>query len=254
MRGSTKIISGLKLAVVLVGAIFILTSSFTFMQIVLISNPNKEQNIPGMFYSHNVDDNFQIYVALPSNYNPSDLKRYPVIYLLDGDWYFDGSHWRISKGGVKGIISRYAEAGDMPEAILVAIGYPVKNFLERDYLYPADPWFVINSGGGLKFYSFIKDELIPKVDAEFKTNNTYGRTIISRVEKISSTTSGCRRTSNRDPSQNFPPPDGSGRKVTLCSGRDGKVTILFLSFDAARIPTITTLIKGHSGFCTEANN
>lgn len=178
MRGSTKILSGLKLAVVLVGAIFILTSTFTFMQIVLISNPNKEQNIPGMFYSHNVDDNFQIYVALPSNYNPSDLKRYPVIYLLDGDWYFDGSHWRISSGGVKGIISRYAEAGDMPEVILVAIGYPVKNFRERDYLYPADPWFVINSGGGLKFYSFIKDELIPKVDAEFKTNNTYGRTII----------------------------------------------------------------------------
>ncbi len=178
MKGSTRIINGLKLAVVLVGAVFILTSSFTFMQVVLRSNPNKEQNVPGLFYSHNVDDNYQIYVALPSNYNPSDSKRYPVIYLLDGDWYFDGSHWRISDGGVKGIISRYADAGDMPEAILVAIGYPTKNYRERDYLYPADTWFVMNSGGGMKFYSFIKDELIPKVEANFKTNITYGRTII----------------------------------------------------------------------------
>ncbi|NHJ31753.1 MAG: alpha/beta hydrolase [Asgard group archaeon] len=178
MSYSSRIIRGLKLATVLFSSVFILTSSFTFMYIVLISNPNKEQNVPGMFYSFNVDDNYQIYVALPSNYNPSDSKRYPVIYLLDGDWYFDGSHWRIGKGGVKGIISRYAETGEMPEAILVAIGYPSRNNRERDFLYPADPWFSLPSGGGMKFYSFIKDELIPKVDAEYKTNITYGRTII----------------------------------------------------------------------------
>ena len=178
MNRSARIINGLKIAMVLFGAVFILTSSFTFMRIVLNSNPNKEQNVPGLFYSHNVDDNYQIYIALPRNYNPSDSKRYPVIYLLDGDWYFDGSHWRIGKGGVKGIISNYVETGEMPEAILVAIGYPSQNYRERDYLYPADPWFSLSSGGGLKFYSFIKDELIPKVDAEYKTNITYGRTII----------------------------------------------------------------------------
>jgi len=182
MSSSSRITNSLKLAAVLFGAVFILTSSFTFMfhyqTKILTSNPNKEQNVPGLFYSHNVDDNYIIYVALPSNYNPGDSKRYPVIYLLDGDWYFDGSHWRISKGGVKGIISRFAETGEMPEAILVAIGYPNKNYRERDYLYPADPWFNPQSGGGLKFYSFIKDELIPKVDAEYKTNTTYGRTIM----------------------------------------------------------------------------
>ncbi|MBK5112206.1 MAG: alpha/beta hydrolase [Candidatus Heimdallarchaeota archaeon] len=178
MNSSSRIINGLKIAMVFISAVFILTSTFTFMRIVLISNPNKEQNVPGLFYSYNVDDNYQIYIALPSNYNPSDSKRYPVIYLLDGDWYFDGSHWRIGKGGVKGIISRYAETEEMPEAILVAIGYPSKNYRERDYLYPTDLRFSFSSGGGMKFYSFIKDELIPKVDAEYKTNITYGRTII----------------------------------------------------------------------------
>jgi len=178
MSKSTRIMNGLKLAFVLISAVFVLSSTFTFMRIILISNPNKEQNVPGLFYSYNVEDNFQIYIALPDSYNPSDAKRYPVIYLLDGDWYFDGSHWRLGKGGVRGIISKYVESGDMPEVILVAIGYPAKNHRERDFLYPADPWFSISSGGGLKFYSFIKDELIPKIDAEYKTNITYGRTLI----------------------------------------------------------------------------
>jgi predicted alpha/beta superfamily hydrolase len=101
MNSSTRIINGLKIAFVFFSAVFILTSTFTFMRFVLISNTNKEQNIPGLFYYYNVDNNYQIYVALPCNYNPSDSKRYPVIYLLDGDWYFDGSNWRIGKEELK---------------------------------------------------------------------------------------------------------------------------------------------------------
>ncbi len=178
MSKSARVIRDLKLAFVLTGAIFILTSTLVFMQIVLISNPNKEQNIPGLFYSFFVEDNLQIYIALPDSYNSGDTRSYPVIYLLDGDWFFDGSHWRLGKGGVRGMISRFADAGEMPEAILVAIGYPTKNHRERDFLYPADPWVSLSSGGGLNFYYFLKDELIPKIDAKYKTNITYGRTLI----------------------------------------------------------------------------
>ncbi|MFX0092358.1 MAG: hypothetical protein ACFFBD_11395, partial [Candidatus Hodarchaeota archaeon] len=38
-------------------------------------------------YSNIVGDNFTIYVTLPSGYSQEAPLRYPVIYMLDGDWY-----------------------------------------------------------------------------------------------------------------------------------------------------------------------
>lgn len=130
--------------------------------------PENPQNAPGLFYSYSVGDYYNIYVGLPKNYS-EDLK-YPVIYLLDGDWYFDGSHWRIDRGGVCGIVSRLAESGDMPEAVVVGIGYAKENQRGRDFL-----------GAPVHFYKFLKDELIPFIDSTYSTN-LEGRTLIGHSD------------------------------------------------------------------------
>ncbi|HUT81859.1 MAG TPA: alpha/beta hydrolase-fold protein [Candidatus Bathyarchaeia archaeon] len=130
-----------------------------------------------IFHSAEVNDDFKIYISLPDNYNTT-LVAFPVIYLLDGDWYFDGSNWRMGNGGVKRIITDLAEEELIEESILVAIGYPNKNHRLRDYLYPHDFWISPSSGGANEFYSFLNKELLPYVDTHYRTLNETDRTLI----------------------------------------------------------------------------
>lgn len=109
------------------------------------------------FNSESVDDSFHIYISLPDGYDES-VKRYPVLYVLDSDVAF----------GMAASIARYLQIGDnIPELIVVGIGYGAldKSAGEkrrRDYR-PA------KSGGSEKFLIFIKDELIPFIDSNYRT-------------------------------------------------------------------------------------
>jgi predicted alpha/beta superfamily hydrolase len=104
-----------------------------------------------------VDDTFHIYISLPDDYNNTD-KRYPALYVLDGD---------ISYGIAAGI-TRYLEiGGNIPELIVIGIGYgaidkSAGNKRNRDYR-PG-----VNSGAE-SFLKFVNDELIPYVDGNFRT-------------------------------------------------------------------------------------
>jgi enterochelin esterase-like enzyme len=113
----------------------------------------------------------RIHISLPEGYDPLRPVGYPVIYLLDGDWYFDGSHWRLGDGGVVGITSRLAAAGDIPQVILVGIGYVGDNNRGEDFL-----------GGFYPFYRFLTEELIPFIDEEYHTDPSAGRTLIGHSD------------------------------------------------------------------------
>jgi len=131
-------------------------------------NSEKPQEAPGLFYSYEVEDYYTIYVSLPESYDLGSSQKYPVIYVLDADLFFDGSNPKISNGSVTDIVSRLTENGDMPEVIIVGIGYPREDHRERDFLYPNDS-MCATSGGGDKFYRFLENELVPYVDAHFNT-------------------------------------------------------------------------------------
>jgi predicted alpha/beta superfamily hydrolase len=151
------------------------------------NNPNSDplttnQNIPGIFYSEYVDDEFFIFLDLPEDYSDTTSKGFHVVFLLDGNWYFDGSHDRLPNGGTVGILSNLTSEDAIPSVITVAIGYPEfpKNHYDlrrRDFFYPHDASRP-TSGGGDNFYRFLKDELIPKVDSQFNTQEANGRTLI----------------------------------------------------------------------------
>jgi predicted alpha/beta superfamily hydrolase len=133
-------------------------------------SPGPEQHAPGVFYSYAVGDYYEIYVALPEDYDEKG-PQYPVIYLLDADWYFDGSNTRIPAGGVEKIVSRLAENGDIPDVILVGIGYcHGENNRGRDFLLSYT-----------HFYKFLKDELIPFIDKAYNTSSE-GRTLIGHSD------------------------------------------------------------------------
>jgi enterochelin esterase-like enzyme len=118
-------------------------------------------------YSKHVDDRYKIYVSLPEGYNASHPRGYHVIYVLDGDWYFDGSSMRIDDGGVAGIAALLTYGHRIPRSIVVGIGYADTNERGRDF-----------HGQLENFYAFLTDELIPRIDVEYCTNPDAPRTLI----------------------------------------------------------------------------
>lgn len=120
-------------------------------------------------YSKNVSDSFLISVSLPNDYNEQPSKKYPVVYLLDANLYFDI---------VAATLNKYSEVGLTPSVILVGIGYkdfPTMDSLRnRDDTYPtAIPEYQMTiSGGADKFLSFIVNELVPNIDKDYEVDTT----------------------------------------------------------------------------------
>ncbi|MBI1769453.1 MAG: alpha/beta hydrolase [Bacteroidetes bacterium] len=127
---------------------------------------NHEAHIKFIQYSESVKDTFYIDIQLPAAYFKNPDKKYPTAYLVDGNFYFPM---------MSAIKEQYEFTGLMKSVILVGIGYKSFQMMDslrvRDYLYPralpSDE--VITDGGAQKFLDFITQELIPKVDAEYRT-------------------------------------------------------------------------------------
>ena len=91
---------------------------------------------------------FQVY--LPKNYHDSE-KKYPVLYILDGQLHF--------KNGVA-IQESLQVPGAIPEMIIVG--------LQNNYPRRTD----IKWSKKETYYSFLADELIPYIDKTYKTSKT----------------------------------------------------------------------------------
>ena len=114
-----------------------------------------------------------VWIHLPRNHGRLPA-RYPVIYLLDGDDHFTE---------VTGIVKRLADAPRMPDAIIVAL--PNTKDRTRDLTPPAAsdsarfPFFeggrdsvtqrFPTRGGADKLLAFISQELVPWIDARYRT-------------------------------------------------------------------------------------
>lgn len=119
-------------------------------------------------YATAVQDSFSISVSLPEGYDTSH-KKYPVLFLLDANLYFDVMAVTIKK---------YAVVGLAPEAIVVGIGYKdfyaMDSLRSRDYTYPvAIPEYeMTHSGGAQRFLSFINEQLVPYIDSSYRSDST----------------------------------------------------------------------------------
>ena len=136
-----------------------------------IYDGDKPRDVPGLFYSSAVGDTYRIYLSLPAGYEPETAEGYPVVYLLDGDWYFDGSNPRIGGQGAMGIAAALSKQGLIPPVILVGIGYPQGSLRGRDFLWDYS-----------RFYAFLTGELIPIVDERLNTSLAAGRTLIGHSD------------------------------------------------------------------------
>jgi len=108
---------------------------------------------------------YELQILLPGGYKASD-KKYPVIFLMDAQWDFPL---------VKSIYGQQYYDGFIPELIIVGITWggmhPNPDSLRaRDYT-PTKETRLVQSGGADKFLDFMKQELFPFLDANYKVDN-----------------------------------------------------------------------------------
>ena len=137
--------------------------------------------------------NYQISIGLPHAYVDGSLKitpfdkpltAWPVVYVLDSMFFF---------GMVTDMVRVMPWCGGTTDAIIVGIGYPEEESLletrrkglafrthdltpvpsEKSEIYNSE-WLKleVKTGGGSEFFKFIKQELIPLIEQEYRADPT----------------------------------------------------------------------------------
>ena len=111
------------------------------------------------FYSHQLDREISYRVYLPRGYRQHFSRRYPVLYMLDGQNIFDNSGFGSWKA--KECLDRLIKRGQVAELIVVAIdSCGARN---QDYVPPED------GGQADRFAGFLANEFKPHIDEAFRT-------------------------------------------------------------------------------------
>jgi predicted alpha/beta superfamily hydrolase len=113
------------------------------------------------------DASHRIYVSFPLSYFNNESNRYPVLYVLDGNYGF---------ATVVQMLGTLNMRKELPEMMVVGLGYPTDTIPEwaaqrrRDYSptpFPNRP----ESGKADKFLEFIQKELIPLIERNFRVTS-----------------------------------------------------------------------------------
>ena len=116
-------------------------------------------------YSTSTGRDYDLYVHIPASYDKETSRKYPVVYILDGQWDF-----KLMDSILGGLV--YDKF--VPEMILIGITYSGEN---ADYnglramdLTPVATSDVKGSGDGPKFLKFLKTELIPFIESNYRAD------------------------------------------------------------------------------------
>ena len=151
----------------------------------LVTIPATEQRL---LHAPTINQDYVISVALPYHYQEGLDKTYPVIYVLDANWYFG-----MVVDMVRSMNTRVTFCNELPDAIIVGIGYPNGETLTekhsqvcqrrlRDFTptrdeglevwhrseFPIDE--LILSGGADHFLAFIKTQVLPLIEAHYRAD------------------------------------------------------------------------------------
>lgn len=126
------------------------------------------------FYSTHLGNYRDLVIYLPPSYNENTQKRYPVLYLHDGQNLFDAS---TAFGGVEWQVdettNQLVRQGKMRELIIVGI----ENTAARMSEYTPEPDPDYGGGNGDAYLDFVELEVIPYINSSLRTQtgpaNTY---------------------------------------------------------------------------------
>ena len=124
------------------------------------------QLLPGTLFSQHLQAEKPIWVYLPPSYDQSPDRRYPVLYMQDGQALFDpatsisGQEWMVDE--TLDALSA-ARQGDF-----IAVGIPASD----DRLAEYSPYATeqLQQERGKAYVSFLTQELMPHINASFRTH------------------------------------------------------------------------------------
>jgi predicted alpha/beta superfamily hydrolase len=110
---------------------------------------------------------YDIYIRLPADYAKDKKKKYPVLYLLDGQWDFKL---------LDSIYGGLYYDGYIPEMIIVGITYSGSNpdyesLRAMDYT-PFHDSSIPGSGDASKFLAFLKNGVIPLIESNYRADSS----------------------------------------------------------------------------------
>jgi hypothetical protein len=123
-----------------------------------------------------VKQEYRLFISLPKGYADSN-RTYPVIYVLDGNCLFPF---------VRDISEMLQLSKQVPDVIIVGIGYPVDTYLDTLTLRMRDLSFfewtdadkaniagypMGDTGGGSRFLEFMRTELLPFVEQTYRVDS-----------------------------------------------------------------------------------
>lgn len=127
-------------------------------------------------YSERVGDTYRLLVRIPPGYDEAPDRRYPVVFQLDATSF--GPQFDITAGHA----SELAEEGEIPETIVVGVGYPYDDETPNDTRGRWRDYTTIRSdgspGGADLFLQFLSEELIPAIDETYRTDPSAGRALL----------------------------------------------------------------------------
>ncbi|MDP4203520.1 MAG: alpha/beta hydrolase-fold protein, partial [Bacteroidota bacterium] len=112
------------------------------------------------FHSNILSEDRTINISLPEGYEKS-TKKYPVLYMLDAQWNFNHTAQNL------GWLSN-SDIKSIPQTIVVGI---VTGGDRREHDLTPTPGNSRKGGGADSLYRFIKEELIPFVEKNYRTYN-----------------------------------------------------------------------------------
>ena len=108
---------------------------------------------------------YDIYIRLPDQYAQEKGKKYPILYVLDGQWDF-----KLLDSIQSGLL--YDKF--VPEMIIVGITYsgdrPDYGALRAMDYTPVHDTFIPGSGEAPKFFAFLKERLLPFIESNYRTD------------------------------------------------------------------------------------
>lgn len=166
----------LLLVLLLLLPLFITMERLTLLTVIIFACLSpfflKAQKQPGLrdsLYSEVLQEQRVIYVNLPEDYNPDSEEKWDVIFVTDGEWNTESTHF------IHGF-ARYENF--IPHAIIVGIPNTYiegANQRNRDFL-PVHKEQSPGSGKADQFLEFLRKELIPYINKKYRAGEN--RTLI----------------------------------------------------------------------------
>lgn len=105
---------------------------------------------------------YQLTVVLPPNYDKAAGKRYPTLYVMDGN------RWAQLLAVV---LPRFVANASYPPIIVVGVDYPGKTGRYQDYGPLSQRYFPVpQNRGAANFMRVMKEEIVPLIDRTYRTD------------------------------------------------------------------------------------